>query len=220
MARKLVGLNLAMLALLVVGGCCEQEKKQLSELQMNKQDLEAEVQRLKDELNDKQADLEKLQAQLDALTGQRGQLQSQLDALRRQQANLPKGWEIRKGMAMTSIQEEVLFDSGRAVLKTSARSALNNVLRQIKQSFPGKDVYIIGHTDTDPIRRTRGQWQDNLDLSLNRAAAVTRYMTSAGLGAKQVVTGGVGEFRPVASNATRAGKTKNRRVEFWILKPL
>ena len=121
---------------------------------------------------------------------------------------------------MTSIQEEVLFDSGKAILKSTARGSLERVLHQIKQSFPGRDVYIIGHTDTDPIRRTKGTWQDNLDLSIHRSAAVTRFMMEHGLGAKQIVTGGVGEYRPVASNATRAGKAKNRRVEFWILKPL
>ncbi len=219
MLGKLLRVNLVILGLLVVGGCCDQYKKQVDDLTLNKQDLEGQLQQLKGELDDKQADLSKCQDKLATLTAERDALQRQLGAAKAQpQQQLPAGWEVRKGMVMTSLPEAVLFAPGKADLKASATSRLNTVIRQIKSNFPGQDVYVVGNTDSDPIRRSK--WDDNLELSLHRAAAVTRFMISHGMNPKQVVASGVGEFRPVASNSTRAGKTKNRRVEFWILKPM
>ncbi|MFA5864062.1 MAG: OmpA family protein [Phycisphaerae bacterium] len=216
MWNKLFLVGVVMFGLLLAGGCAE-NKKQIDELTLNKQDLEGQLQQLKGELDEKQAELTKCQDQLASLRGERGQLQQQLESARRQpaQAQLPAGWEIHKGMVMTSLPEAVLFAPGKAQLLRSAPAKLNRVLQQIKTNFPGRDVYIIGHTDSNPIRRTKALWQDNLDLSLNRAAAVTRYMIDHGLNTKQVIAGGAGQYRPVSKS-----KTRNRRVEFWILKPM
>ncbi len=209
--------SLVVLGMLVVSGCCEQERKQIGELTLNKQDLEGQIKQLEGDLNEKQAELVKLQDQLKALGGEKGQLAQQLESMKRQ-PQLPPGWEVRKGMVMTSLPVAVLFDPGKAVLKASASSKLSTVLKQIQSTFPGRDVYVVGHTDSDPIRRSK--WQDNLELSLHRSAAVTRFMIAHGLSSKQVVAGGVGQYRPVAPNTSARGKEKNRRVEFWVLKPL
>jgi chemotaxis protein MotB len=218
MWNKLLRANLVIWALIAVGGCCEQERQQLNDLKMREQDLNAEIQRLKGELDDKQRELEAAQNKLADLTGQRGNLEKELARLRQLQAQAPAGWQVKKGMIMTSIPESVLFDSGKAVLKPTAAGSLNRVIGQIRANFPGRDVYVVGNTDTDRIMRSK--WKDNLELSLHRAAAVTRYMTAHGMSSKQIVSAGVGEFRPVASNASPQGKSRNRRVEFWILKPM
>ncbi len=222
MRNKIVSACLVLVAVVTLGGCAEQEKREIDRLTLSKQDLEGRVQQLTDELDTKQAELSNCQDKLAQLTGSQTALQRQLqEALKQQppQQALPQGFEIREGKVMTSLPVAVLFDSGRNVLKSSASSKLNTVINQIRANFPGMDVYVVGHTDTDPIRRTKDKWQDNLDLSLARSAAVTRYLISHGLNAKQVITAGVGEYRPVASNRTRDGKAKNRRVEFWILQP-
>jgi chemotaxis protein MotB len=219
MLRKLFQASLVVLGMLVVSGCCEQERKKIDELTLNKQDLEGQLQQLKSELDDKQAELAKVQDQLAALNGEKGKWAQQLEQAKRQSAQaLPPGWEVRKGMVMTSLPVAVLFDPGKSVLKASASSKLNMVLKQIQANFSGRDVYVVGHTDSDPIRRSK--WQDNLELSLHRSAAVTRFMIGHGLPSKQIVAGGVGQYRPVAPNTSARGKEKNRRVEFWVLKPL
>jgi chemotaxis protein MotB len=214
MLKKLVISMLFVSSAMIVGGCCEAENRKIAELTLNKQDLEGQLQNMKSELDDKEAELAKLQDQLAALRGQKGELEKRLAM----QPKMPAGWEIKKGMAMTSLPEAVLFDSGKADLKSSAQARLDRVIRDIRANFPGKDVYIVGHTDTDPIRRSK--WKDNLELSLHRGGAVTRYLISHGLSTKQVVAGGAGEYRPIAPDTSKAEKQKNRRVEFWILKPL
>jgi chemotaxis protein MotB len=220
MWSKLLRLNVVVLGLLAVGGCCDQYQKKIDEMTLNKQDLEGQLQQLKGELDDKQAELTTAQNSLAALKGEKGQWAQQLENAKRSQSAqaLPAGWEIRKGMMMTSLPVSVLFDPGKAVLRASASSKLSTVLSQIRSNFPGRDVYIVGHTDSDPIRRSK--WQDNLELSLHRSAAVTRFMISHGLPSKQVVASGVGQYRPVVPNTSARGKEKNRRVEFWVLKPL
>jgi chemotaxis protein MotB len=223
MKNRVLGAVLVLAAVIMIGGCAENEKREIDRLTLAKQDLEGRVQQLTDELDAKQAELSNCQDKLAQLTGSQSALQRQLEEALKQkqppQQVLPQGFEIRNGKVMTSLPVSVLFDSGRDVLKSSAASSLNRVIGQIRSSFPGMDVYVVGFTDTDPIRRTKDKWQDNLDLSLSRSAAVTRYLVSHGLNAKDVIAAGVGEQRPVASNKSQAGKAKNRRVEFWILRP-
>jgi chemotaxis protein MotB len=209
--------SVVLLSVMLFGGCAQKEKREIDRLTLANQDMAGQVQQLRDELDAKQADLSNCQDKLAGLSGSREALMRQLEEARKQK--LPAGFEVRNGMIMTTLPEAVLFDSGRDILKAGASSRLNTVIQQIRSNFPGRDVFIVGHTDTDPIRRTKNKWGDNLELSLARSVAVTRYLTSHGLSAKQVVTGGVGEYRPLASNRTREGKAKNRRVEFWILKP-
>jgi chemotaxis protein MotB len=219
MRKALLQLSMLVLGLAMVGGCADKQKSEIDRLTMANQDLAGQVQQLKDELDQKQADLTNCQDKLAGLTGSRESLMKQLDAARNRpvQQIVPPGFEVRNGMIMATLPESVLFDSGKAILKKSASSRLNAVISQIRANFPGRDVFIVGNTDTDRIRRSK--WDDNLDLSLARSAAVTRYLISHGMGAKQVIAAGVGEYRPVASNKTSVGKAKNRRVEFWILKP-
>jgi flagellar motor protein MotB len=60
---------------------------------------------------------------------------------------------------------------------------------------------------------TKNLWIDNLDLSLNRAATVTRELEKLGVPGDLVVAGGQGQYNPRAPNDTRENKAKNRRVE-------
>ncbi len=215
---KILKTSLILLVVLAIGGCCDQYKKQVDQLTLDKQDLQAQLNQMKAELDSKQAELTDCQDKLSQLHGKEASLQKELEAARKLAAKIPSGWEVQKGMAMTSLSDAVLFDPGKAKLKSSAYAKLNKLIAQISAKFPGKDVYIIGHTDSDPIRKSK--WKDNLELSLHRAAAVARYMISHGLNPKQVIVAGAGKYRPIASNKTRSGKAKNRRVEFWILQPL
>ncbi len=120
-------------------------------------------------------------------------------------------YDRRKGELTVNVPGDVLFAAGSASLKPESKATLNKIVRAIKQDYPGKLVRVEGHTDTDPIRASGRQWIDNLDLSLNRAAAVTRYLESQGIPKKQISTVGHGE------NSPKGTKAASRRVEIIVV---
>lgn len=198
------------MALLLASGCSDAKDMQIQALQeeldqcrRDKADLEA---RLASAMNDSD------NARRRAL-----QLQDMLDEARRQlaergtTARLPSEWQGTETFAWIDIQAEILFDSGKADLKAAGRSALSRVLGDIRSSFADREIWIIGHTDTDPIRVSK--WKDNLELSQARAAVVWRELTKQGLEPVRAVAAGQGEYNPVAPNDTRANKARNRRVQ-------
>lgn len=89
-------------------------------------------------------------------------------------------------------------------------TALANVLRDTPAI---KKVRIEGHTDN------AGNPDANLDLSRLRAESVMRFLTDHGIEASRLEAQGLGDTRPIADNATQAGRGKNRRVEFIIVDP-
>jgi chemotaxis protein MotB len=86
------------------------------------------------------------------------------------------------------------------------------VATALKKTYPGRPIRVEGHTDADPIVKTKQDWDDNLDLSLARAAAVSRYLAAHGIDPKQVTTSGFGPYRPRG-----ASKARNRRVEIVVV---
>jgi len=118
----------------------------------------------------------------------------------------------------TTVGGDILFSAGQATLTDPGKRALDSIADRLKSSYSGMTVRVYGYTDGDPIRRTKNLWQDNLDLSANRAMAVTRYLSAKGIDRDRIETIAMGETNPVASNSTKAGKAKNRRVEIMVVK--
>ena len=106
------------------------------------------------------------------------------------------------------IAGDILFDSGKVELKSTAKKTLNEIATVIQREYSGKMVGIRGYTDTDPIRRSK--WQDNLDLSQQRAAAVHRELQKMGVAPGQLYAAGFGEWHP------RDSKARSRRVEIVV----
>jgi len=106
---------------------------------------------------------------------------------------------------------DVLFDTGRASLKPTAREKLSK-LAGILLAYPGTlTLEIEGHTDSV------GTDEFNNKLSLDRAQSVSSYLTTAGVKSERVkAVRGFGKSKPVASNTTAAGRQMNRRVEIVI----
>lgn len=101
----------------------------------------------------------------------------------------------------------VLFDTDKSVIKPQFIPMLQNAV-EVMNINPGLTVDIIGHTDS------RGTDAHNQALSERRAASVKQYMLDHGVDGSRMVTHGVGESRPVDTNATPEGMYNNRRVEF------
>ncbi|MCG8508124.1 MAG: OmpA family protein, partial [Rhodospirillales bacterium] len=117
---------------------------------------------------------------------------------------------IRSAGAITvRVPGDVLFASGKVDLKSSARQTLSRIASVIQSEYPGNMVRVEGYTDTDPIRRSN--WKDNLELSLQRAAAVHRYLQSQGISADRMYAAGYGETQPLGT------KAQSRRVEVVVV---
>ena len=113
------------------------------------------------------------------------------------------------------LSNEQLFSPGRATLKSSAKRTLSQVSSAIRNNYAGYLVGIEGHTDADPIRKSK--WKHNHDLSVQRAIAVYDYLKQdGGLSSAQLFVAGFGPNQPIASNTTTGGKAQNRRVELAI----
>ncbi|MDI6757966.1 MAG: OmpA family protein, partial [Endomicrobiia bacterium] len=108
----------------------------------------------------------------------------------------------------------VLFDSGAAELKMDAASILNEIADMLKK-VPNK-VIVEGHTDNIPISTSK--YANNWELSVDRAINVINYMKTIGLPPERFAAAGYGEFQPVTANDTLEGRSKNRRIEFIIVR--
>lgn len=209
--KRIVAACIGIAGVFGLTGCQDGREEQIRALQEQKEKLEGENGGLRQALADSQNDAEA--ARQRAL-----QLQQQLDDARRKMgqgpaSNLPPGWTGTDTIAWTDLQEEILFDSGKADLTSNGKKVLRDVLQTIQAKFPGREIWVVGHTDTDPIVRTKNLWKDNLDLSLNRSAAVVREFWSLGVDKRKVTAAGQGEFAPKMPNNTKEGKHKNRRVQ-------
>ncbi|MDP7290315.1 MAG: OmpA family protein [Phycisphaerae bacterium] len=229
---KLMTLGLALAAVtLSTTGCGKQEIKQLTAQLRMEQDrsrtLEAQRDSAQQQLAAMQSSNSDVSGQLNAkdleiesVRAERDKAVSELTVLKQEQADKPKeatGWKAGTIGAEISIGSDVLFSSGRATLTTSGKRALGSVASSIMSNHPGKNIRVYGHTDGDPIRKSKKLWSDNLDLSANRAMAVTRYLISRGISGSLIESIGMGSTRPIAGNKSAADKKKNRRVEIMII---
>jgi flagellar motor protein MotB len=110
-----------------------------------------------------------------------------------------------------NIPGDVLFASGKADLTANAKKTLAKVAKALNSAeHKGHNVRVEGHTDTDPIRRSK--WKDNQQLSEARADAVAAYLQSQGVAGGRLSTVGYGSTQP------KATKALSRRVEVVVLK--
>jgi chemotaxis protein MotB len=113
-----------------------------------------------------------------------------------------------QGRPRALLSGDILFDSGRATLKPSARQRLDTLSNEIKRNYAGRMVLVEGHTDTDPIRKS--SFGSNQALSEARAQAVRQYLIQKGISASRIEAVGFGSSNP------RSTKAASRRVEIVI----
>ena len=123
----------------------------------------------------------------------------------------------KNGKVYISLEEDLLFASGKYVVNSGGIAALNKLATAL---VPQKDLEILveGHTDSIPLSG-RGLVKDNWDLSVMRATNVVKVLTkNPSLNPLQLTAAGRAEFAPLASNKTKEGRSANRRIEM-ILSP-
>jgi OOP family OmpA-OmpF porin len=108
--------------------------------------------------------------------------------------------------AGTWIYKDIQFEVNKADLKESSMPTLNEIVDALKAQ-PGLNIEIQGHTDST------GAHDYNVGLSQKRAQSVMSYLISKGIDPSRMTSKGYGPDRPMASNQTREGRARNRRVE-------
>lgn len=119
---------------------------------------------------------------------------------------------IGAGEILLRLGDEMLFDPGRAELKTGA----HRILRGITESIIGttEKLWVEGHTDNVPIYSK--EFPSNWELSTARALSVVKYLQQLGIPADQLAAVGHSEYVPLTTNSTPEGRQTNRRVELYI----
>ncbi len=115
-----------------------------------------------------------------------------------------------RGETTLTVSSDVLFDSGKATLKPSAKTALDKAAAILKKEYASQQLRIEGYTDPNPVRKSG--WDDNWDLGSARANAVRKYLA----------TKGVRDMYIASFGDTKLKSTKNlaldRRVEIVVVR--
>jgi chemotaxis protein MotB len=127
----------------------------------------------------------------------------------------PAGWTAVPGGGMISIEENILFGPGKAVLRDEARKTLDGIASTLSGEYGNKDIMVFGHTDDRPIKKSG--WNDNWQLSTERGLAVVRYLKEHSVSPDRLVAAGCGEYRPRVPNTTEPNRLSNRRVEIFAI---
>jgi len=137
------------------------------------------------------------------------------DDLKKQIESGQLGIEVTTSKIKLTFAAPVLFDSGSADLKDTAKELLRSVADNLKNM--DSPVLVEGHTDA--ARMLGKKFRSNRELSLMRSFSVIEHLIkSCGFPADKLSAYGYGEYRPVAPNDTEEGRARNRRIEITVMR--
>jgi len=178
-------------------------------------------QSIEDNITTMQANLQASRAELEELRKQREESERRLAAFReltdKLKAMIDTGTidvTVRRGSMLVALPAAVLFASGSAQLSDDGKKALMEV-GVILKKLPDRKFMVAGHTDDTPVGGH--EYRNNWELSTARALNVTEFLVYVGMKPESLVAAGYGQYDPVASNKTKEGKARNRRIEIVLL---
>ena len=122
-----------------------------------------------------------------------------------------------KGKLTVNMEAAILFDSGKADVKSDGLEILLKMVETLK-SVKDKAIRIEGHTDNIQITGALvRQFPTNWELSAARAINVAKYLQQQGLDPAILSAAAFAEYKPVADNGTKEGRAKNRRIEITLV---
>ena len=122
--------------------------------------------------------------------------------------------QVLKGVVYISLSDNMLYKSGSYEISDKAGTTLSKIAKIISD-YKDFEVLIEGNTDNVPITKTN--IRNNWDLSALRASSVVQALqNNYGVDPKRLTAGGRGEYNPIASNDSEAGRIKNRRTQIII----
>jgi chemotaxis protein MotB len=119
----------------------------------------------------------------------------------------------RRGLVVRLLTDKVLYDSGSANLNPAATPLLDRIAQLLRTEFD-HPIVVEGHTDDQPI--ASAQYPTNWELSAARATAVVRFFIRDHIAPGRLAASGYGSMHPLTTNATAAGRSRNRRVEIVL----
>lgn len=120
---------------------------------------------------------------------------------------------LRSGRMVLVLPNDVLFDSGKTVIKPAGKETLAEVARALT-SFEGRRFQVAGHTDDEPIRFSG--FASNWELSAERALRVVEFLVQSGMKPAALSAAGYGEFDAVRPNDGPENRAQNRRIEITL----
>jgi chemotaxis protein MotB len=119
----------------------------------------------------------------------------------------------RQGLVVHVLTDKLLFASGSATLQPAGLPLLQEIshLLNVDSKHP---ITVEGNTDNQPIQSS--QFPSNWELSTDRATTVVRYLIAHGVQDQRLAAAGYADLHPLASNATAAGRARNRRVDIVL----
>lgn len=134
-------------------------------------------------------------------------------------SSLTPSYVVKNGLQVAAPQQNLLdkvladrtveFESGSARLTANGTMIVDEIAAAMK-ALGNRDFQVVGHTDDQGSRNL------NVSLSLARANAVRAHLTAKGIDPARIATRGEGPDFPLATNATEAGRARNRRIEFRV----
>jgi chemotaxis protein MotB len=185
-------------------------------------DRDAEIRKLREERAALKSQIQSMKSNLDTVQGELADASSRPAA---EPASEPQkfpeldslgiDYGVRDGNMVISIPSSITFASGQATISKEGQKALKEVASTLKRQYPDAKYSMEGHTDTDPISKSK--FSSNRELSVQRAMAVLTYLVAdCGVPDSQCVVAGHGEYDPVAHGDGKGEKAKNRRVEIVV----
>ncbi|MBN2322786.1 MAG: OmpA family protein [Spirochaetes bacterium] len=199
---------------------------ELAALKRDNEDSNRKIGELENKLNEADMTITAMKTESDT---QRGQSVKEIDAVKRTYDSLVKNLEKEISQGKIQVQqekerltmkiaEELFFDTGKADIKPEGKEVLVRIGAVLKK-IPEKNIRIEGHTDNVPIVSSlKLKYPTNWELGSARATTVVRFFQEeTGIDPLRLSAVSYGEFRPVASNRTDLGRSKNRRIEIILI---
>lgn len=185
--------------------------KNISDLRQKVSNLEAENQKLKDDI----VTLQKVKEEkVKEISNTYEQL---LENMKSEIAQGQVTISELKGKLTVNMEAAILFDSGKADVKADGLVILQKMVDTLK-GVNDKAIRIEGHTDNVLISAALTRvFPTNWELSAARAINVAKYLQQQGVDPSILSAAAFGEFKPVADNTTMEGRAKNRRIEITLV---
>ena len=209
--RRIIVLAGITMGLAMVG--CSNNTEQMDAFKTENEELRVQYTESQEALLAADSDLQRAQEALRTEQERNGTLQTQLDT-RPEEVNIFENIDgvsasMRdKDLALT-VASDLLFSSGSASLKKSAKGTLGDVATALNNRYPNQSIVVMGYTDTDKI--TKSSFKSNWHLAFDRAWAVREYLVSKGVNKNRIAIESWGPTKPLATKAA------SRRVDIVVV---
>ncbi len=199
--------KLGIAVLLLSAGCSADLKQENALLALENEDLRFQLADRNTALNEAREDVRERNLQIAQFNRDMGQQPLGQVTGFEDIPNVSAAFEA--GQVTVTVESDVLFASGKATIKSTAKRSLDLVATVLNRSYEGRPIRVSGHTDTDPIRKSGHK--SNYHLGFERAYAVREYLASRGVEPTRLSLASYGPDRPQST------KAQSRRVEIIVV---